>query len=118
MFRSRKNIASLLLCCFLIGALVAPALHQLHHGIGVLLGEHHGDDGHFHPDYNSISDNSPHLDDNELTCVLCSFSLFGDSGDTLHSSIPDTPVVVPGWDDGLRIVHGLVSPIRGPPIYC
>ncbi len=101
-----------------MGALVAPTLHQMHHGLGVLFGTHHGDNGHVHPDYDSISDNTPHLEDKELTCVLCSFSLFGDAGDTLLASIPDTHVVLPGREDQLKVVHGLVSPIRGPPIYC
>ncbi len=100
-----------------MGGVIAPLLHELHHGIEILSGTHHGLP-HEHPDYDALGDNSPHLDDKELSCVLCSFSLPGEITETFLFSIPDSDTAHSDLEVLYQVIHGSSFPIRGPPANC
>ncbi len=112
-----RHIAVFLLVSFLTGGLVAPVLHQVHHGIDVF-SDTHTSQLHVHPDYGAVSDNSPHLDDKELSCALCSFSLFAGIQETPLTSILDVDSVVSDLAEQYQVLHGSSFPIRGPPSFC
>lgn len=94
-----------------------PLLHQVHHGLDIL-STTQKNELHEHPDYDAVSDNSPHLQDKELSCVLCSFSVFGGTPDTILSSIPDADTALSDLAEQYQVIHGSSFPIRGPPAIC
>ena len=100
-----------------MGGLIAPVLHQVNHGIHRLSDAHRGV-VHEHPDFDALSDNTPHLKDKELSCVLCSFSLLGNISVTLISSLPDIDAIISDLAEQYQDIHGSSFPIRGPPAIC
>ena len=100
-----RHISLLTLICFSLGGLVAPVLHQVQHGVGLLSGENR-DVYHEHPDYDAVSDNTQHLQDNELDCALCSLSLVACFTHTFISVVPDHQESPAYLGYGRQILHG------------
>ncbi|MFK7847525.1 MAG: hypothetical protein AB8G77_19695 [Rhodothermales bacterium] len=89
----------------------------MHHGIDVF-SDAHTSVHHIHPDYGAVSDNSPHLDDKELSCALCSFSLFAGIQEALLASYLDVDAIISDLAQQFQVTHGSSFPIRGPPSFC
>ncbi len=98
-----------------MGALVAPTLHQIQHGVEYLF-KAHTDEGSVSV-YESVELNALKIVDAELSCALCSFTLVGATDNSLHSSDTDTYVIIPQGGVDLTFVQGLISSIRGPPAF-
>lgn len=112
------HITWLFLLVFLVGGVLAPVAHQIQHGVHVLGdGLAHGDVHHEHPDFDAISDDAPHLQNTDLTCILCSFSLTGAANKQAHTGLPDRDTFLYHGESSYRIVHGSFHLIRGPPAY-
>ncbi len=115
----REHIACFLLFGFLAGGFLAPVVHQLHHGIEILANDAtHKQGQHEHPDFDAISDDAPHLQHTDLTCILCSFSLAGVADNPSPNGILDNSTFLSHGDTSYQIVHGSFHSIRGPPAYC
>ncbi len=111
-----RNIANLLLTCFLLGGVIAPVLHQVHHGLEAIFDVH--GPAHEHPDFDSVNDNSPHQKEKEFSCVLCSVSFHAGLPNTFLSSLPDTHAILPDVNTAQHTLHGNSFHIRGPPARC
>ena len=114
MRRFSQYIAQLGLLCLLVSGVIGPVVHQWQH-----LAEHdldrHTASTHEHPDYDSISDESRHAQESDLTCVLCTVTITGIEGrvSTLHT--PNAFALV-----DCSITHDIAFShfyftIRGPP---
>ena len=118
MHRERSHTTWLLLLVFLVGGVLAPVAHQIQHGVHVLAdGPAHHDAHHVHPDFDAISDDAPHLQNTDLTCILCSFSLTGAADNPSHAGLPDNDTFLYHGESSYQIVHGSFHSIRGPPAY-
>lgn len=114
----REHIACFSLFVFLAGGILAPVVHQLHHGLDILANDAtHKQGQHEHPDFDAISDDASHLQHADLTCILCSFSLTGAADNSSHAGLPDNDIFLYHGESSYQIVHGSFHSIRGPPAY-
>lgn len=115
MYRYSRHIASTLLAVLLLGTVLVPFVHEVHHAIEQLWPD---EDLHVHPDYEALLDDSQHRLDTHVECILCSSQTTHFLGVADHQHIP---VKQPG--NAIQLVDTRVaafalntSPVRGPPI--
>ena len=101
---------------FLGGSIIAPLAHQFQHGFYALsTSDSQKNTHHEHPDFDAFSDNTPHLQNTERTCVLCSFSLLGHRNKQASHSAPDASNISYNGDHVVMDEHNSLLAIRGPP---
>lgn len=92
-----------------------PWLHQVHHAVEIF-SDVHGPVHHEHPDYDAVNDNSLHLKDHDLSCVLCSISLWDATLDVEQATLPDFSRAYVAIFVSARALSNASISIRGPPV--
>ena len=115
MFRHSRHIASALLAVLLLGTVIVPIVHDVHHVIEQLWPDEHG---HVHPDYEALLDHSQHRLDTHIDCILCSTQITHDLDVADFNPIlvkqPRSTIQNPE----LRVATSLLTVllVRGPPV--
>ena len=97
--------------------MLGPVVHQVKHGFEA---DHPastiGDLLHEHPDYDAISDESRHLHESDLTCVLCTVTIVAVEKLAESYGIPDAGSISVGANRSFLPSQPLRLAIRGPPV--
>lgn len=92
-----------------------PWLHQVHHAVEIF-SDSHAPLHHEHPDYDAVNDNSLHLNDHDLSCVLCSLSVWHGVFNVEQASVPDASDAHIEVFVSARFLSNASISIRGPPL--